>query len=391
MRVLFLTDSYYPSRSACANRAVVLVDAMVNAGMEVEVLASSDSLDSTEVRKREVNVTYFKTFPLSNKTAFNRFRNNISACISSIKAARGMGSFDVVIYTSPPLLLALAAMYVAKRKKAKLVLDVRDIWPDVAYEIGTFDFNSLYGRLFERIAERAYSEAALVTTVSPGKLKKLCGRIPEYKVELVPNGIDESFLDNEEDALLVSRFRLFEGPICSYVGNIGLAQGLDALLDIASKRPNVRFLIFGKGAEKARLEARVENERLFNVEFCGCVNAAGVFTVLRHSAISYVPLVNSSLKDSIPTKLYECLGSGCPVLLVADGDSVSLLEESGLGRHVTPENAEGILKAFDEMISKNYSLAQRNAARDYVIDKHSRQKHAKKFAQLIALLFGETR
>ena len=135
MRLLFLTDSFRPSRSACANRACVLVDAMRNAGVNVQVLASSDSLlGAPEGYKKPDYVTFFETFPLQEKTLVNSLKNNFGGQRASIKAAEGMGAFDVVVCTTPPLLLTTSAIKIAKRKGAKLVLDVRDVWPDVAYE-----------------------------------------------------------------------------------------------------------------------------------------------------------------------------------------------------------------------------------------------------------------
>ena len=341
MRLLFLTDSYRPSRSACANRVSVLVQAMLDAGIDVQVLSSSDSLlGAPENYEKPDFVTFFETFPLQEKTLVNRLKNNFGGQRESIKVAAGMGDFDVVLCTTPPLLLTTSAISIAKKKNAKLVLDVRDIWPDVAIEMGTFKPNSLYGRFFSHIAKRGFKAADMVTTVSAGKVTKLASRICKAgaSIQLVPNGIDESFVESTEDKAVVDQFNLDKGTVCSYVGNIGLAQGLGTLLDIAAVRPNIRFLLFGTGADKQKLEDRVHEEGITNVEFCGTVDAAGVYTVLKHSALAYVPLVSSRLKDSIPTKLYECIACGCPVLLAAQGDSVDLLEESGLGKHAAPED-----------------------------------------------------
>lgn len=393
MRLLFLTDSYRPSRSACANRACVLVDAMREAGIDVEVLASSDSLiGSPEGYERPGYVTFFETFPLQEKTLVNRLRNNFGGQRASVKAADGMGEFDVVVCTTPPLLLTTSAIKIAKRKKAKLVLDVRDVWPDVAYEMGSFTPGSAYGRFFAHIAKRGFGAADMASTVSAGKAHKLKGRVPAgTPVELVSNGIDEAFVRTDEDPAAVERFRLNEGPVCCYVGNIGLAQGLGTLLDIAAARPGVRFLLFGAGADKKALEQRAEAQGLANVEFCGSVDARGVYTVLKHSALAYVPLVSSRLRDSIPTKLYECIACGCPVLLAAQGDSVDLLEEAGLGSHAAPEDPEGLLRAFDALLARDFGADEKAAASKSMLENHSRQKAARSFAALLLDRFGRGR
>lgn len=376
MRLLFLTDSYRPSRSACANRVSVLVQAMLDAGIDVQVLSSSDSLlGAPEKYEKPDFVTFFETFPLQEKTLVNRLKNNFGGQRESIKVAAGMGDFDVVLCTTPPLLLTTSAISIAKKKNAKLVLDVRDIWPDVAIEMGTFKPNSLYGRFFSHIAKRGFKAADMVTTVSAGKVTKLASRICKAgaSVQLVPNGIDESFVESTEDKAVVDQFNLDKGTVCSYVGNIGLAQGLGTLLDIAAVRPNIRFLLFGTGADKQKLEDRVHEEGITNVEFCGTVDAAGVYTVLKHSALAYVPLVSSRLKDSIPTKLYECIACGCPVLLAAQGDSVDLLEESGLGKHAAPEDPKGLLREFDALIEQKYTEEEKRNAAARMLSEHSRQ------------------
>lgn len=384
MRVLYLADSYRPSRSACANRTTVLVEALREAGHGVEVLASSDSLIGvSEKYAVPDHTTYFDTFPLVEKTLVNRLRNNLGGQREAYRVAEGMGEFDAVVCTTPPLMLTRAAVRIARRKRARLVLDVRDIWPDVAYEMGSFAPGSLYGRFFEHVARDAYRHADLVVTVSPGKLEKLRGCVPGCRVVLVPNGVDEAFALGGEDEGLARRLRLSEGRVCAYVGNIGLAQGLGTLLDIAKVRPSVRFLLFGEGADRVMLERRASEESISNVEFCGTVDEDGVRTVLRCADIAYVPLVSSRLRDSVPTKMYEALACGCPVLLAAEGDAVDLLVESGLGEHAVPEDPEGLLAAFDKLMHFGYSESDRLAASQWVMEKHSRQVWAKYFVTAV--------
>lgn len=387
MRILYLADTYRPARTACANRTAVLVAALSETGHDVVVLASTDSLiGAPEGYEPPAGVTYFETFPLVEKTLVNRLRNNFGGAREAVKAADGLGDFDVVVCTTPPLLLTSSAVKIAKRKRAKLVVDVRDVWPDVAYEMGSFKPGSLYGRFFEHVARKAYAASDLVASVSPGKVEKLKGRVPDSRVILVPNGIDEAFFENDEDLALVERLRLDDGPICAYVGNIGLAQGLGTLLDIARMRPSVRFLLFGDGADRVSLEARAEAEGIGNIEFCGKVDACGVYTVLKHAAVSYVPLVSSRLRDSIPTKMYEALACGCPVLLAASGDAADLLDACGLGKHASPEEPSALLAAFDWLMAHPFSDKERATASAWVVENHSRQRFAKHFVKEIEQL-----
>lgn len=384
MRILYLADSYRPSRSACANRTCVLVQALRDAGHDVQVLASTDSLiGASEDYQPPEYVTFFKTYPLVEKTLVNRLRNNFGGAYEAVKAAKRLGDFDLVVCTTPPLLLTPAAIKIAESKRAMLVVDVRDIWPEVAYQMGSFSEGSIYGRVFRFVADKAYRSAAMIVTVTPTKVEKIKSLIPigmREKVYLAPNGLDLDFLNLEERPELVEEYRLDDDPPCVYVGNLGLAQGLSTLLEVAKRFPDHRFLLFGDGAEEASLRRLIEEDGLLNVRLCGRVDDRGVFTLLRHARCAYVPLKSSRMTDSVPTKLYEALGCGCPVLLAACGDSVAVLEDCGLGVSAAPEDLDAVGAAFREVVERNWSDEERNRARRVIRERYSRQIVAVAFA-----------
>ena len=144
-----------------------------------------------------------------------------------------------------------------------------------------------------------------------------------------------------------------------------------------SKHKEVQFILFGKGAEKDVLEQQAEERGLDNVRFCGILPHEKVFTLLSYAKMSFIPLKNSNMKDSIPTKVYEALGIGCPVLLVAEGDSCDIVNESEMGRCVSPDHTEKLAEVFDEMV-ENYSTysEHRTEARKLMHVKYSRQQIA---------------
>ena len=387
MRILLITDAFNPSRAACAVRMKVIAEKLRDNGQTVQVLASDTSLaTASDDYDKPDYVHFFHVAEMGEKTIINRLRNNLSGAMGAVKAANDLGFFDAVLVTSPPLMMTQAAWKVAKRNNARLILDVRDIWPDVAYEMGSFAPNSIYGRVFRKIADRAYESASLITTVSPGKAEKIRARLkPDscFKVEVIANGLDLDFVEQDCNPAIEKRFDLNNGPICVYIGNIGLAQGLGKILDLAKARPDVRFLIFGDGAEKAILEARVKTENLSNVSFCGLLDSQGVYTVLKHAAVSLVPLVNSNLTDSVPTKMFEAIGCGCPVLLAAQGDSVSILEDLRLGIAAAPEDFGALQLAFNKLVDNPYTKEVVSFAKKRVIEAYSRQAEAEKLAIII--------
>ena len=148
-----------------------------------------------------------------------------------------------------------------------------------------------------------------------------------------------------------------------------------------------QFLCFGMGAEKEMLEQRVKDEQLTNVKFCGVLEHSKVFSVLSHAKISFIPLKNSNMKDSVPTKIYEALGIGCPVLLVAEGDSAAIIDDAGLGCHLSPDHTENLTEVFDDMIDRYDEIAAKKAsAMALMRNKYSRQKIAADFEKKLSLL-----
>ena len=333
MRILIHSDEYYPTCQACAYRMKVFAETFSDLGDDVTVIASSANKDNGIVGESKERIIYSPTVKMKKKTTLMRMVSNLSFAVTSVFSSFKAGGIDVVITTSPPPLISLSGWLIARLKRAKLVYDVRDIWPDVALEMNSFSKGSVFCKVFRWITSFMYKHADMVTTVSPGKVEKICGKLPEdrrNKVYLIGNGFDESVLNGEIDESVVQKYELDKKFSCVYIGNIGLAQGLDSLLDLAAKTTHrdVQFLVFGMGAEREMLEQRAKREGLNNVRFCGVLPHEKVFTVLKYAKLSYIPLKNANMKDSVPTKIYEALGLGCPVLLVAEGDSCNIVHES---------------------------------------------------------------
>ena len=378
MRILLHTEEYLPTALACAIRMDVFASQLRALSHEVVVIAGSNHLAGKENKKHE-GVIYAPTMKMRKKTTLLRLLSNLSFAVSSVFCAIRAGKFDVVITTSPPPLISVSGWLIAKMKRAKLVYDVRDIWPDVALEMGSFSEGSLFASVFGWIADFMYRRADRITTVSPGKVSKLRNKLDadsQDKVLLISNGYDLRNDLESRNGEAVERFGLKDRPTCVYIGNVGLAQGLESLLEIAAqtKHREYQFLIFGNGAEKDVLEAKAKQQGLTQVRFCGNLPHEQVADVLSHAKISYIPLKNANMKDSVPTKLYESLAMGCPVLLAAVGDAADILDETGLGLHASPDEAEQIVAAFDALVDRYDQISQnRESAMRIVRERHSRQ------------------
>lgn len=368
----------YVVDNPCTKRMRAFKNELESQGHNVVILAPGN-----EGEQNIPGVIFCKAPALKKKTSFYRLMNGLGFAINSIREAKKVGAIDIVLTTSPPPLINMAGWYIAKRKHAKLIYDVRDIWPDVALEMGSFSESSIYCRLFTFIRNFMLKHADLVTAVSKGKVEKLQRYAPSKQVTCIPNGFDNNFLDNKLNETLYDELTQFSGFKCIYVGNLGLAQGLSQLLDIAVKaqeeKLDVKFLLYGSGAEEQQLKTFVEENQLKNVFFQGRLPNKDMFTVLQIADLSFVPLVNGNLKDSIPTKLYESLGAGCPVLLAAEGDSADVLNDTKYGIAVKPNDSEGLWNAFLNLYHAKDSVSQwKTRAVELMKDNYSLQSSAKK-------------
>ena len=148
MRVLIHTDEYCPTAQACTYRMSVMADVLIDQGNEVVVVTSSSNTGNGEIEPRRERILYAPAVRMRKKTTLMRMLNNLSFGVTSIFTAMRAGKIDVVITTSPPPLVSIAGWIIAKWKRAKLVYDVRDIWPDVALEMGSFTKESIYYKVF---------------------------------------------------------------------------------------------------------------------------------------------------------------------------------------------------------------------------------------------------
>ena len=406
MRVLFHTDQYYPTAGAGSCRVRVFADTFMSHGDKVTVMTSSANKvnGSGENTVYAEKILYAPTVRMHRKTPVMRLLNSLCFGITSVLWALGAGREDVIVTTAIPPITALPGWLISKCKGAKLVYDVRDIWPDVALEMGSFTEESFYCKTFRAVTNFLYRHADAVTTVSPGKVEKIKGYVASLpgeksgpahtdKVWLIGNGFDENIIKSGLDREIVSRYGLDKKPTCVYIGNIGLAQGSGALLDIAAntKHRDVQFLCFGTGAEEEMLKKRIADEGLNNVKLCGVIEHSKVFSLLSHAKLSFVPLKNGQMRDSVPTKLYEAMGVGCPVLLAAEGDAAAVVDEVGLGCHVSPEDRKRLVETFDDMLDHmdEFDMKKEEAIR-IIRDRYSRQRIAEELHEKLCRLCAGT-
>lgn len=385
MRVVFHAHEFNINEGGpCTKRIDSLASYLSDNGYEVTVLTGSHNKKNELADiNRKYNVIYAPILPFGKKKAIYRFIEQFSfAFFSFFVGLFRLRRTNFFVTTSPPPLISFTGFFLARLKGAKLIYDVRDIWPDVAVEMGSFDKKSFYYKVFNFIVRFMYKHSDFITTVSPGKVEKIKGYVEDKsKVKFISNGLDDNFTKFDINDKLIKKYNLDNKFTVVYVGNVGLAQNLDVLVNLAQKykkNKNMQFLIFGDGVYKEKLILKISNLGLPNIFVEGKIEYSNVYTLLKYSKISFISLKNNNMKDSVPTKLFDALGAGCPILLLASGDSCTILDEVDFGEHT--DNEKELFDKFQKMID-NYDdyEKRREKAMKFVHDKYSRRMIAKKF------------
>lgn len=338
-------------------------------------------------------------WPLPNRKAHERMRNYVSFCVSAAMRGLSLPRPDVIIATSPQLLVGLAGWWLAFVRQIPFVFEVRDLWPESLIAVGVGHEDSLLHRSLAKLAGFLYERADLVVVVTPAFRKYLIARwrVPAEKIAVVENGVEaDVFRPQPEPADSALRRELAaEGKfLVCYVGTIGMAHGLETLLDAAAQllkqRPDVLFLLVGEGAEKARIQSLAESRRLTNVRFLDQQPRERIPAFISASDVCLVLLKKTDVfKTVIPTKMLEFMSCARPVIVGVEGQARQIVEEANSGIAIEPENACALAKAISRLSDDPaLRLALGENGRRHIAKYFSRGEAAREFIGFLQQLRG---
>lgn len=308
-----------------------------------------------------------KTNLVARAVAFGGF-----TALATWRAVLGRDRPDVVLAMSPPLLLGIAGWLVARRWRAPLVFNIQDVFPDVAVEVGAITNPTVISaaRWLERFL---YRRSAAVTVLSEDLRDNLVAKLrprlgadrASDRVRVIPNFVDtERIAPRPTDNSYRVEFGLEGKTVVMYAGNLGYSQSVELLLDAAAAladRSDVAFVVNGGGSGR---EALVEAARgLANVTFVGLQPRERLPEVLAAADIHTVPLRAGLARSSVPSKSYSILAAGRPCVASVDpGTEVQrILEASGAGISVSPEDRDGFVAAIRRLVDHPEERAERGA------------------------------
>lgn len=389
MKLRILTHYYPPEVGAPQVRLAALAQGLARSGVEVTVHTGFPHYPDGEIkppyRNRPLRVEDLDgvrvmrswVYAAPNRGFVRRLANHASLASAALAASPAGGPADVLLVETPPLLLAGAAIAYARAKRARLVLNVADLWPDSAVEMGTLSSPRAIAAA-QRLERGAYREAAAIACPTEGIFATLRKR-PESsaKAALMRPAVDLARFDpvmaskscTATNGQATAAGTEARGLRVLYAGTVGLAHGLGTLLDAAEEiedRGDVTQLavtIAGDGAEAPGLRARLAATGPAGVRMLGAVPAEHIPALYAESDVAVVMLRDLPIfEGALPTKLLEAMAAGRPVVLAARGEAARLVEAESCGIVVPPEDSGALAEAITALAANPARRAALGAA-----------------------------
>lgn len=385
MKLAILTQYYPPEIGAPQRRLSSLARHFIHAGHSVQILTAMPNYPRGRVydgyggmvRAEEIGgARVLRTFvyPTQRTDFVHRLASYFSFVLSS--AAVGTATLDrpdFLMVESPPLFLGLAGRWLAAIKRTRMIFNVSDLWPESAVRLGLVREGSMAHRLSDSLEGSCYRSAWMVTGQSREIVRSVADRFPKVRTYHLSNGVDcDAFgADRATDG---ARATLAADGRCValYAGLHGIAQGLPQLLAAASALrdeggPDLVFV--GDGPVKASLVEEARERALDHVRFLDPLPADALPPLLASADILLVPL-GLGIPGAVPSKLYEAMASGRPIVLVAGGEPANIVRSHQAGLVVEPDDIAGLASALrrlrdDAALRAELGANGRRAAESY--------------------------
>lgn len=329
------------------------------------------------------------TYPALHRSFTWRVVSFLSFMLSSVWAGLRAGPVDVVMGTSPPIFQAVSAWIVAFIRRRPLLLEIRDLWPEFAIDMGILR-NPVLIRLSRWLERFLYARATHLLVNSPAYRDYLLKKgIPEHRITLIPNGVDPAMFDpNATGASVRDEFGLQGRFVVVYTGALGVANDLTTLLKAAAlvqDDPRIKVLIVGDGKERPQLEAMAAALRINNVVFTGARPKSQMREFLAASDACLAILQNIPMfTTTYPNKVFDYMAAGRPTILAIDGVIREVIERAGGGIVVSPGREDLLAAAIRQLRAEPARARAMGAgARTYVCKEFNRSQHAAQFVTLL--------
>ena len=367
MRIVFFSHYFPPEGNAPASRTYEHCLRWSQAGHQVTVITCAPNVPSGVVYEgyrnrlwpqREnvdgIDVVRVWTYLAANAGGAKRILNFLSYGWTSLLAfVFFCRRPDIVLATSPQFFCGWAGVIASWLKWRPFVLEIRDIWPESITTVGAMR-KGVAIRFLEVLERCMYRSANHIVTVGEGYKKKILEKVDVGpRISVITNGVDlKQFSPQDRSAEFLRQWQLENRFVCSYVGTIGMAHGMDVVLRAArllrdQGRNDIRFCLIGDGAQREPLMRAASAQGLDPwICFTGRLDKSEIARALASSDCLLVHLKKCELFESvIPSKIFEAMAMSRPIIMGVRGESADIVRQAGCGIDMEPENEQELVAA----------------------------------------------
>lgn len=397
MKLLILSPYFPPEVGAPQSRLFELSVRLVQRGHQVTVLTGFPNYPNGVVPEsyrgrlrmdeemQGVRVVRTWIYATPNKGFLKRILNHLSFMVSSAWTGLWLPRHDLILVESPPLFDGLAGAFLAAVKRSRMLFNVADLWPQSAIELGMLR-HPLLIRLAEAIERFIYMRSERVLAVTRG-IERALEETGTHHVFFLPNGVDTGMFEpGTSGAAMRERLGLADRFVVLYAGTHGLQQRLETVIEAArlmeAQGLPVTFLLAGDGAEKEQLVKA--GSGLSTVRFLDSLPKPEVPELVA-ACDAYVVVLRDLpiFRGARPSKLFEPMSAGKPVVLSVAGEAEILINEAEAGLTVAPEDPAALAGAVERLM-RDPALCRRlgENGRRYVVEHLDRERIVDRFELL---------
>lgn len=334
-------------------------------------------------------------YPALHRSYFWRVISFLSFMFSSVWTALQVRDVDLVMGTTPPIFQAVSAWFVALIRRKPFLLEVRDLWPEFGVSMGVLK-NPLVIALARWLEMFLYKRATHILVNSPAYREYMIAKgVPENKVTYIAYGTDiEMFNPGVDGSSIRKELNLDDKFVVLYAGALGQANDIDTILRAAQRLNNdnkIRFVLFGDGKERTRLQSEAERMNLSNVIFAGVRAKKEMPYVVASADVCLAILQDIPMfRTTYPNKVFDYMAAGRATVLVIDGVSRKLIEDSYGGAYVQPGDDQQLAETILDL-SKNVDIVKQMGlnAREYLVKHLDRRDKLNETLDLLTRLVKE--
>lgn len=397
MKLLILSEYFYPDKSSTPKVLTELAEDIVKNGIEVDVITSNSSYRSQnrDLKAREIhegiNIKRVYSSKFNRNKALGRIINYLTFLVSSFINTIIKNDYDYILLVSNPPVLPIIGYVVNKIRKKPYIYLLHDIYPDMAIKVGAIKESGLICKVMTFINKKIYNNAHKVVVLGNDMKQNLLNKkVCEDKIEIITNWADrEKIYKLEKSNEFSKKQKINDTFNIVYTGNIGRFHDIETILETAKKLKeinDIKFVFVGDGYKKKDIESYVNQFKLQNIKILG-YQYGETYNQLLNSADLFITTLDKGIEGlGVPSKTYSYLAASKPIIAIMNKDSEigSLVEENKLGLRVDSGEVKKITKfILDMKQNSNLYKSIQNNVEEIFNNNYERNIVTIKFVNLI--------